>query len=463
MKRKVILLCAVTLFLASCICLLIFLYQQPQPAPTAFSQETAPSAVSLFPAGEIPRRICVENEAGGFIIRSDTEGSLSVEGITSELTEPSLLASCLQLTSNSSLELAATAPEDPLQFGIETPQATIHFEYDNRSLYFKVGGAVPGQNAYYAKLENSADIYLWYGAGVFLRDAKAFITTQLTPPLSAVTQGPNDITFGGFARETPFSIVQNDAENIVYINVRNKSRRADRQAAENLTASLLSLKAEAVEAYITLDAELASYGLDTPYSTVSFSYLDADKQKQHVILCASEPVGGNVYLTCNGRSVVYRALSETLPWLSVQYEDIVSRLPMLFPIEDVQSVVIKGPERIGIFTLSEKDGKLLVTGEDSVPIKAEDFRDLYQCLIGIPGEEYVRSAIPDNAEELIRVTFTFHDGRAPAVMQLFEGPSLQAYLSVNGEIEFLTKSRYAEIILENLQRIESGDNILPLY
>lgn len=215
--------------------------------------------------------------------------------------------------------------------------------------------------------------------------------------------------------------------------------------------------------WVAQHADMALEQYDTPYSTVSFSYVDADKQKQHVILCASEPVGGNVYLTCNGRPVIYRALSETLPWLSVQYEDIVSRLPMLFPIEDVHSVGIKGPECIEIFSLSENEGKLLVTGEGGIPVKAEDFRDLYQCLIGIPGEEYVRSAIPDNAKELIRVTFTFHDGRAPAVMQLFEGPSLQAYLSVNGETEFLTKSRYAEIILENLQRIESGDDILPLY
>lgn len=463
MKHKATLLGILTLFLASCVSILVLLQQPQQSVSPVASSDTKAPAFSVFPSEKLPHRICTKNETGGFVIIAEAEGQLTVEGIDPSLTTSSLLSSCLQLADNSTLEPVAAASDDLQQFGFEAPQASVRFEYGDMSLQLEVGGAVPGQNAYYAWVTGSADIYLWSGADIFLLSAKDFVSTQLTPPPSSIAEGPDAIIFGGSVRESSFVLTRDEAENILYVSSQDKKRRTDRQAVEDITASLFSLQAETVEAYISDKDDLAAYGLETPYSTVCFSYIDTVGETQSIELRASAPSDGNVYLVCNDRPVVYCTPLEALPWLDTQFEDVVSRLPMLFSIENIRSVGIKGPDTLIVFALSENSGELLITGEGGLPVDPERFRSLYQCLIGVPGEEYTRDGVPEDAQELIRVTFTFRDGREPAVMQLFEGPALQAYLSVDGETEFLTKSRYAEIILKNLQRLETGEDISPLY
>ena len=138
------------------------------------------------------------------------------------------------------------------------------------------------------------------------------------------------------------------------------------------------------------------------YSTVCFSYIDTVGETQSIELRASAPSDGSVYLVCNDRPVVYCTPLEALPWLDTQFEDVVSRLPMLFSIENIRSVGIKGPDTLVVFALSENSGELLVTGEGGFPVDTERFRSLYQCLIGVPGEEYTRDGVPEDAQELIR-------------------------------------------------------------
>lgn len=404
----------------------------------------------------------VKNEAGGFVLSKGEEGQYFIDGISSDMIDSALAANYIQTTEQARLPLVTKAPEDAKQFGLDLPSAIVEIDFDSAVCRLEIGGRVPGENARYVRFQGEAAVYRWYGADGFLCRAQDFISKRITPPAPKETSVIS-VLFSGTIREEELVLECEMLENSIWKIVSRENETTDRQNVQDAVSALFSLEADEIAAYNPTPSELAAYGLSQPYSAVEVSYTDGAGQAHRWELSASAPLDGTVYLLRDNIPIVYKIKVDALPWLELQYKDVAAELPMLFNIETVESIAIDGPEIHAVFHLSKQAGDLRITDQTGQEINTELFRQFYQCLIGVPREEFTEVPARQEAGEIVRIIFCFADGKEPVEVRFLEGPALQAYLSVNGNAEFLTKAKYAQTILENVIRLETEKEILKLY
>lgn len=455
-QMKVLLICSLIILVL--LSAMLFFLMRPQQVQDPQIQATQPQ-ISVFPENLHPKAITVNNSLGGFT--ATESNSPCIEGLAPQWTDLKDISALFNEMSNASLTFIKQT-QDVSEFGLTSPIATVTVRYESDTLTLEVGGVVTGQDARYARLPNSDIVYSWRNASIFTGNKEEFIPLELTPTASAVSEGPKSVTFGGSCREKPLTLAQaTDSELWVISSEDSKSTKQD--VVDKTVMRLWGLSADSAALYMPTEEQLAEYGLDTPYSTAEFTYLDSSGKEQSVKICASAPVDGQVFLTLNDRPIIYSVHAEKLSWLDLQYQQVRSNLPTLFPITSVERVDLSGPDFQKAYTITHTGNQFTVMDQDGHSVEESIFRKFYQCLIGIPGEAFSEELPPENAPELLRITFHFSDGQNDVIICLQDCPPLQAYITVDGETEFLTKAAYAGIICENIERLTSGQEILPLY
>lgn len=451
------------------------------------SSSSATETVSLLDRPETDLdTITVENAEGGYTIKNLGDGNYQIVEIPEAQVTESAVSNVAKLgTSITAKSMVTDSPENLDDFGLGTPVATLTATYtDGTSFELLLGNHAPDSNGVYLKPADDPAVYLIssYDVDRVFDNKLEFISTTVTsdPAGAAAQQGsgtlPEKVTFGGSVRTEPIVIEKDQTTTeeeaqynlSTYIMTSPKERSVDAGDATNSIASLLSITADSVVAYDPTEEELASYGLDTPYSTVDFTYKDADEQEHSVSLRVSAvDEEGNVYLQKDNEPVVYQLEAEDLSWYSLTYGDFISTLQLLPYINDVKTVSVVSPDVSYVFeleTIEDEDAKedLKVTLNGS-EVDTSAFRSLYQTIIGIPSENYTEDTPPDPETALLTVTFTYHDGRPDDVIALLPGPSRKVFLSINGDAEFYTKASYVDTILQNCVNIQEGKEIVPLY
>ena len=226
---------------------------------------------------------------------------------------------------------------------------------------------------------------------------------------------------------------------------------------------LTQIDAERVVAYQPTAEDMEAFGLHQPYSTIEYSWKDTKEEKQTCVLSASAPQDGNVFLMRDGVPLVYEIAEDQLPWLEWQYQDVVTRFLLVPSIYEISSVEIESDTVYERYDLESVDSVLnRVTDSSQTQLDTDKFKKLYQCLIGIPAMNYAKEE-EINAKCILTIIFHYKDGRMDSQIELKDGPPLQLYLSVDGVTEFLTDSKYVDIILENIENLKNRGTVKMLY
>ena len=411
------------------------------------------------------KKISISNEQNGFSL-SLQNGQWQLEQEESHYQDQEALNRCATQLLALSGQPMDTAEEDLSQYGLLSPAAVVNLFFDDSSkTTISIGIPVPGTSARYATINGENTVWLLEGSEICLKSYLDFISRKIT-----AIQGqtfPNSIVLSGTVRPEPIELgylktqsATSPSQSMVLLS--HHQYPLDYSKTSDALTSLLSITADKVVQVSPSTDQLVDYGLDLPYSTAEFTWTD-EQELFHCLLLCSAPQDGFVFLIRAGEPVVYQVSVEKLPWLEFQYEDIVSRLLLLPYIQDVSSVQIQTPENSKEYTLVfSSNGDLTVTDEENHPIDSNAFKELYQCLVGIPGENYL-SQPPEDKNTLLTITYHYEDGHQPDQIRLLEGPPLQLYLSVNGVTEFTTKEKYLDIIIQNVDRLERGEPLTPLY
>ena len=438
----------------------------------------AAETVTLFTSSEAPfTQLEVTNPSGSYRLLPQGE-QYTVEGYEAQHLNQVKLKSAVETFHNVTATVVDAQPQDLAQFGLATPQATATAQFGDASFTLTVGGQAPGSSSYYAMVPGDSSLYLVYGLESLFWTEKNFITTILTSPPDPTGQSvtlPQSVTLDGAVRPQPLVLGSRETtqqeqmagiSGLVILSHNNKELDYDKGA--KALATLLSVTADKALVYKPTDEQLAQYGLAEPYSTADFTWLDAQGREQSCSLRVSQPKDGIAYLVQAGNPVLYEITASKLPWLELQYQDIASRLFLTPFIGDVRTLTVEGPGVEEVYTLStiqDADGKddYQAVNSKGAQMDMALFKKLYQCVIGLPGETFTTEAPDPAAQPLLTVTYAYKDGRPDDVLQLLPGPTLQAYVSLNGVTEFLTKSKYADTVLQNIHRLEAGESILSLY
>ena len=421
----------------------------------------------------------IQNETGSYTIRYLGDSQYTLEELENAPLNSSMLSSAASpAAAVVASSLVTETPGSLSDFGLESPRATFTARYtDGSEFVLELGDDAPGKNGIYGRVKGREAVYLLssYTFANTLRDKFEFVDLTITeqPAGSESEVLPERIALGGSLRPEEVVIERNDGAsddeknyglNLYRISA-PKARAVDSDSAVEALQALLSITAESAAAYQPDETELKEYGLDTPYSTADFTYLDAEEHTQRVSLSASAADGeGYVYLMREGVPVVYRVEAASLPWYNMTYGDFVATLQLLPYIDTVKQVTVESSTgKTYVFDFEGEEDEIQFKSGGKV-LDDKQFRQYYQSLIGMPSEEYTEAEPPDESEALLKITFTYRDAsKKPDYIALLPGPTRRVFLSVNGEAEFYTRSSYLDTILSNSEKILAGETVDPLY
>lgn len=445
----------------------------PEEAVSASSSQV----VTLYTKPEAAlTRLEIENQEGSYTLLP--QGDLyTLEGYEAQHMNQPKLQSCVDTFSTVSVTLVDSQPQDLAQFGLATPAATATVQFGDSSFTLLVGGQAPGSSGYYVAVPGDSAVYLMYGPDSLLKPALNFVTTILTTspdPTGQTAVLPHAITLGGTVRPQPLVLGNRETtemekqmgiSGMVLLSHGNRELNYDK-GAQSLS-SLLSVTTDRAITYKPTPEQLAEAGLTEPYSTADFRWTDGAGQEQSCVLRVSQPKEGLCYLVQEGNPVLYEISADKLSWLELQYADLASKLFLTPFIGDVSKVTVEAPGITETYTLDavqlEDKEDYQATSSKGTVLDIQLFKDLYQCLIGIPAEEYTSQSPDPEAQVLLTITYHYRNGQPSDTVQLLAGPPLQAYISFNDKVEFLTKAKYADTILQNITLLEQGQALRPLY
>lgn len=485
MKKQIIIL-VVCLVVAGALGVTLWLLMGYEPAPDENTSSTASTAVQLTERSDYDLdTVTVENEHGRYTVRNLGDGQYTLEGYE----DAPLSNAMLKSVANAGVSLRADSvvvesAEDLSAYGLQPPAVRLKASYtDGSDFSLELGAQAPANSGVYARIAGENTVYLLtknstnniFNAPLQFID-KTIVESpdDLSAQQSGMTTLPETVTFGGSFRPEEIVIrrVEKDDDDTaqsmgldLFEMVSPRARSIDSGDPVNVLSGLLSLSASEVSAYKPTDAQRDAFGLSEPYSTVRFTYLDAEEKEQTVLLRTSvQDDEGFVFIEREGVPVVYRVRAGSLPWYEMAYQDFLSKLQLLPFIDDVKTVTLDFEDGESIVcTLDGEDDDLVVlmNGQN---VDGKEFRQLYQNVIGIPSEDYTSEAPAEDAAVLVRVTFAYRDGRSSDTLALIASDaSRKAFLSINGESEFYTKSAYAETLRENCRQLQNGETVSELY
>lgn len=439
---------------------------QPEPETSSVPSGANSYVTLLEKSAQDILSVTVQNKTMSFDIKKNGE-QWTVDSLAGAPMNQSMLISTVNSLAYCSATVVTENPDNPADYGLDDTATTVEVAHNDGSLKLILGSTAPTEAGLYAKQPDSSTVYLLSSRGFFnlLNDPTAFIDMAVTGADISTEAAPffETMTLGGSLRPEPLVLEQSPPNEYGMAQLKMispKARTVKMDIVPDKLAAVLNIFAERVVEYNPDEAGLAGYGLDKPYSTVSFTYTDIEGSVQTCILSATKPKDGKSFVLRDAIPVVYEVSSEELPWLELTYPDLISSLLLLPNIMDVSSVTVTSGAKQWVYKL-ERSGEDLKVFADGTIVSTERFKKLYQTLIGLPAEQYSTEQPRDDAKLLMSITYRYHDeSRQPDTVELLEGPVMQMYLSINGETEFLTKSKYLDVILANAENLPDKDKTM---
>lgn len=398
-----------------------------------------------------------------------------ISGHDRSLLSQSVLELSLNALRNIRGNIVSENGQNKEEFGLASPRAVLEIKYLDNTILLNIGNLSAIGGVYVNKAES--DIVYHVESLPFETLASgslAFINLEVTtsPDSGAAAQGirilPQAVTFSGTDYTTPLilekkSMTHFEKEHSLYGYVisSHNNKQADKDATLDTLASLFEITAQNIAVYLPAPQQLADFGFNSPNTTVHFSYKTQSGTLESSIIKVSTDENGDIFLMKDEIPIIYSVTKEELPWLHLQYEDIVSRLVLVPDISTLAQLSISYNNFIQTFKLASKSDDISVTRQGK-PIDIDRFKKLYEMIISLSGEQFALEKPDKSAKTLIRISYTYLDGKVDT-LEIIEGPTLMSYISVNGDIDFLTKAKYAQIIIENLKILDTDTALTPLY
>jgi hypothetical protein len=164
--------------------------------------------------------------------------------------------------------------------------------------------------------------------------------------------------------------------------------------------------------------------------------------------------------------VLYEINVADLPWLTFNYESVMSKMFILPSIYTVSSLTIETPADTLDFTITAPDDPEDTENYqffyDGALTDTARFKTLYQFVIGMQAESLYTESL--NGEEFVaRYTFKYNDGRTDDVIELYKSNDRKLIVVKNGEVLYKMRYIYSERLTQNIEAFKTGGTIVTNY
>lgn len=378
------------------------------------------------------KQIDIENKDGNYTIRYDETTKLyHIVGYEDIFLNTEML---LTLRTHAETIEAIEQIEDASNlaaFGLDKPQATATITYtDDSTARLFLGNATPSETGYYGQLEGAEGVYIFEAdtVSLFRFRSTAFVHTALSAPPSVKSDDKHgkallkEVTFSGTAHPIPLVMRRsyyNDSEELTYFSyiISAPYLRCTTDAVSNALSQVQAIIADQALILHPTAAEKEKMGFNKPLIDLKFTMaVETEEENQsnsntpttespavdkndtpkiyynsidYHITIGSLDENGNYIAMVEGTDVIFLVSKEAYGFFFDRtYQNSVNEFLFFKSIEDLSRVSIQLNNASYSFDLAhypekeEPDDKLKVTMDNKV-YSTEDFRELYQLLMGL--------------------------------------------------------------------------------
>lgn len=347
-------------------------------------------------------------------------------------------------------ELIAENVTDFAPYGLDNPRATVEVEFKDGTVQgILIGNKTADGSLSYIMLSGEDKVYTKSDSGTEslalalekLRDATLYDIGE--EDITAITMsktGSNKIVL---VRELQ---PETEGEEPVYLWKMKEPLLKDANEynlQEYVLTTILSLSFDSVAADNPQD--LAPYGLDNPYAT----YTVSDAENTYTVSVGKETEGGR-FVKIADSAAVYVVDNEKLKFLDYNYMQLVDKLIYIEKIDDISKVSINGGGQNYEMTI-EGSGDTAGYKINSVPVSEDEFKNIYQAVIGIMLDDFASTGTASAGE--VECTVTYHKKTGDKTVVAYHNWDERNYLvRINGEGNLICRKKQITSALDKLNQ-----------
>ena len=462
-KQKLILFMSALLVVFLSVILVSLLFWEPESLEEIPQQESLVQELFSLSEEEI-NTLEIENPLEKFTLVNCGEG-FAVEGIEEIKTSSVAVNSLTGILKEFQIYREIPSGKEKLaEYGLESPKYQLQITKTNgEKMQISLGNKAPDHQG----------VYLLYQDKVYLTDdallenlskgSYSFLDHEITPP--EIQYNEAEIILSGKARKVPISLkITTEEKPVVEQGVQSSAikryelvtpieQEINADKALQLTESVFSLYANAIEMINPSPDDLLSIGLDEPYSTVSVS---ADGENLFTLKATAPDENNYVYLIKEDAQLVYLVSANRLKWLTMQVEELRESIYQAPELEEISGFRIEARGSDYEFQLEGED-ELKVSCQ-AVPVELSRFQEFYDIVTTIAPEQMLFDK--PEFEEALTMTVTYKDGRRDILKMMPTGDG-RVGISLNGEIRYAVSQNIVYHILDNCRFLMEGGKLTP--
>lgn len=491
--RNLIIGLVVLLLLAAALVVLLLTTSAPEEEAESSAYESTLVDLVVSEADDI-NELTVENAEGGFdIIRvseatEDEDAVYGIEELESFLTDESELSSIIDQFANvSAMRLIEENAPDIAKYGLDDPTYVVTTYYDDGTTHtFTVGDILPTDNGAYMMIDDDPNVYSMGDTKMSRLDYTAldFMDLNVIDEWESYTDDDgNEVTaptieylqVTGGTLEDVFRMEPIDTEEETSLassygstyrivspiesdfRVKTNAEGGDDNAV--YTTGLQSLTALSVEAINPTEEDMAAYGLDEPYCTIEFSRDGTEHTWLVGDALTTEDGTAAHYFYSEDQPVIYVVADSSLPWISMNLDELYTPQQLLPYIDDVGQIDLMVYGETYTFEIDAADpddeDSDIVPHLDGEEVDLEYYRTMYQYLLLAPAEG-IYEGDPDAGELVASFTYHYRDGGSDTV-ELYDLGNRTCILSINGNYQWTTRIAYVTYLQTNIEKLQNGE------
>lgn len=241
-----------------------------------------------------------------------------------------------------------------------------------------------------------------------------------------------------------------------------------------ITHGMFGLYSSDILCLLPEESDIESAGLSKPFCTVT---MNCDNGKEYRMIMSEAYKDENGTLVHNvmldGTDIIYTVTVENAKWGTVMPIDITSRMVFGTNVWNISEMTVTGKDiDKNVFKIKKKNDV-----EETTSLSSEDFdvtrngtafdteryRTFYAFLVKALAEEFALDEPVPDKEPIVSVTFDDSYIKKVRTIEFYEYSTLKSLIVINGESKYFCPKSYADTIVENVKRIETGEEYLTTW
>lgn len=387
-----------------------------------------------------------------------------------------------------SASIVAEDCTDTAKYGFDEPQVTakIYFE-SGEDVTLLVGDAVPASSSEtYVMLGDDDTVYTISTSKIanYTATVKELMSTTILkepsddeyPIIRSLKIEREDIDYDILLEYDDLSDDENysGGTSATHVMVEPTYAYLTVEYSTAITNGLFGLTASEIYSIYPDESDIAETGLSDPFCKV---YMSCDDGSDYYFIM-SEPFRNENgeqehYAMLEGTDIIYIVSAEDAQWGTVKPIDIASKIIFGTTVWNITDMTVKGKDiEDNVFKITMKEGSENNDSFSSADFDAtrngeafdmERFRTFYAYLVKAPAEDFALGEPVPTGEPIVSITFNDSYLGTETTIAFYDYSALNALIVIDGESKYFCSKSYAETIVENVKRMDTGEDYITTW